>query len=156
MNEFNFKSYGNSNQTISYCEVDKCKAVVELKQQLDQLKAENEELTKYKSLFEKTRNLYNEARMHNYELLDEIKDLKDSIKRTICQSECYKHKEADKLKQTLTEIKPILEFYANSKMGEEQPDRTYKIMCSGDYIMVYDPKPAREALQKISEVLNDK
>ncbi len=41
MNEFNFKSYGNSNQTISYCEVDKCKAVVELKQQLDQLKAEN-------------------------------------------------------------------------------------------------------------------
>lgn len=56
------------------------------------------------------------------------------------------------LKQTLEEIKPILEFYANSKMGEEQPDRTYKIMLSGGYIMIYDPKPAREALRKINEV----
>ena len=63
--------------------------------------------------------------------------------------------ENDKLKQTLAEIKPILEFYANSKMGEEQPDRTYKIMLSGGYIMAYDPKPARQALQKISEVIDE-
>lgn len=39
MNEFNFKSYDTSKQSISYCEVDKCKAVIDLKQQLDQLKA---------------------------------------------------------------------------------------------------------------------
>ena len=76
-------------------------------EQLDQLKSENEELTRYKSLFEKTRNLWNEARIHSYKLLDEIKDLKDSLKRTICQSECYKHKEAEKLKQALLEIKEI-------------------------------------------------
>ena len=70
---------------------------------------ECEELKQYKSLFEKTRNLWNESRMNNYKLLDEIKDLKDSLKRTICQSECYKHKEADKLKQILIEIKEFIQ-----------------------------------------------
>ena len=77
--------------------------------QLKRKEQECEELKQYKSLFEKTRNLWNESRMNNYKLLDEIKDLKDSLKRTICQSECYKHKEADKLKQTLAEIKDIAE-----------------------------------------------
>ena len=61
----------------------------------------------------------------------------------------------NRYKQTLAEIKPILEFYANSNMGEEQPDKTYHIMLNGSYIMVYDPKPARQALQKISEVENE-
>ena len=70
---------------------------------------ECEELKQYKSLFEKTRNLWNESRMNNYKLLDEIKDLKDSLKRTICQSECYKYKEADKLKQILIEIKEFIQ-----------------------------------------------
>lgn len=93
----------------------------EYEQQLDQLKAENKELKQYKTLYEKTRNLWNKARMNNYELLDEIKDLKDSLKRTVCQSECYKHKEADKLKQALVEIKEIAEHhnanaYCNSKV----------------------------------------
>jgi hypothetical protein len=55
------------------------------------------------------------------------------------------------LLQTLTEIKPILEYYANSKVGEEQPDGTYKIMLNDGYVMAYDPKLARQALQKISE-----
>ena len=58
----------------------------------------------------------------------------------------------DQLKQTLKEIKPILEFYANSKIGEQQEDGSYKILLNGDYIAIYDSKPARQALQKISEV----
>ena len=70
------------------------------------------------------------------------------------QKKCI-FKDNIKLKQTLAEIKPILEFYANSNMGEEQPDKTYHIMVNGSYIMVYDPKPARQALQKISEVENE-
>ena len=74
---------------------------------------ECEELKRYKSLFEKTRNLWNESRMNNYKLLDEIEDLKDSLKRTICQSECYRYKEAEKLKQTLAEIKEIAEKQCN-------------------------------------------
>lgn len=60
-----------------------------------------------------------------------------------------------KLDKTLTEIKPILEFYANSNMGEEQSNGTYKILSNGICITIYDPKPARQALQKIREVEND-
>lgn len=43
MNEFNFNSYDTSRQSISYCEVDKCKAVTKLKKCLQEIKeiAEN-------------------------------------------------------------------------------------------------------------------
>ena len=78
------------------------------------------------------------------------KIIKNKEKRNI---ELYK--ENNKLKQTLTEIKPILEFYANSKMGEEQPDKTYHIMLNGGYIMVYDPKPASQALQEIRQIIKE-
>ena len=111
--------------------------IFQLKEQLDQLKAENKELKQYKTLYEKTRNLWNKARMNNYELLDEIKDLKDSLKRTVCQSECYKHKEADKLKQTLTEIKEIAE--------------KHKATAHCDYLTDMDI-----ILKKISEVKDDR
>lgn len=36
--EFNFKSYDNSKQTISYCEVDKCDKVIKLKQAIEKIK----------------------------------------------------------------------------------------------------------------------
>ena len=108
-----------------------------------ELKAENAELTGYKSLFEKTRNLWNESRMNNYKLLDEIKDLKDSLKRTICQSECYKHKEADKLSKTLTEIKEIAEEQKNSC--------DFCWSCEECSYYCY----SKQILQKISEVMPD-
>jgi hypothetical protein len=62
-----------------------------------------------------------------------------------------------KLEKTLAEIKPILELYANSKIGEEQPDGTYKLSGGiwdsfGFCATTYDPRPAREGLKKISEV----
>lgn len=80
---------------------------------------------------------------------------------------CYKAKHGDitgklfKYKQTLAEIKPILELYANSKIGEEQLDSTYKITIKeskvlGDTYITFDPRPAKQALQKISEVENDR
>lgn len=64
--------------------------------------------------------------------------------------------ENEELKQTLTEIKPILELYANSKIGEEQLDGTYKITVKnsnvlGETYITFDPRPAKQALQKISE-----
>ena len=67
----------------------------------------------------------------------------------------YKHQECEKLKQTLIEIKPVLELYANSKIGEEQLDGTYKIIVEdskvlGDMYITFDPRPAKQALQKIS------
>ena len=100
--------------------------IVDLEEELDQLKAENEKL----------QDIANK-------LLDEKNKYLDRWSINLIY------------KQTLTEIKPILEFYANSKIGEEQPDRTYKIMLNGGYVMVYDPNPAKQALQKISEVEND-
>lgn len=89
--------------------------------------------------------------------LEQLDQLKGENVRVLKQLEFVRtlntvqEAEIRKLKQTLAEIKPILEFYANSNMGEEQPDRTYKLMLYGSYITVYDPKPAKQALQKISE-----
>ena len=45
--DFNFKSYDNSKQSISYCEVDKCKAVIKYKQAIEKIK---EICTKYKEI----------------------------------------------------------------------------------------------------------
>ena len=69
-------------------------------------------------------------------------------------------KQLDQLKQTLAEIKPMLEFYANSKIGEKQEDGSYKLEftfsdIATPYCINYDPKPAREALRKINEVENE-
>ena len=67
-------------------------------------------------------------------------------------------KKNEKLEQTLTEIEPVLELYANSKIGEEQLDGTYKVIVEclsgpkGAYTVHYDPKPAKQALQKIRKV----
>ena len=94
MNEFIFKSYGNSKQSISYCEVDKCKAVVELKQQLDQLKAENET---YKKMLDNS-----EVRV----ALTDIRTGDRELWRNLGMK-------TQKLKQTLSEIKEIAE--ANKK-----------------------------------------
>lgn len=67
----------------------------------------------------------------------------------------------NKLKQTLTEIKEIAEFYANSTVGDKQEDGTFKVdleQCTklGTVYYTYDPRPANQILQKISEVINEK
>lgn len=61
---------------------------------------------------------------------------------------------------TLAEIKPILEYYESSKIGEKQEDGSYKLEftfsdVATPYCINYDPKPAREALRKINEVENE-
>ena len=108
----------------------------QLQEQLDQLKASYEELKKcYKN---------------NLALLDfEETNTTKLINRVM------------KLEKTLTEIKPTLEFYANSTIGEEQEDGTYRIELSHKYgssnmygapcYYKYNPKLARQALQKIKE-----
>ena len=82
--------------------------------------------------------------------------MKDSNYAILTKEEFKDYK---KLKQTLTEIKPILELYANSKIGEEQLGGTYKItvkdlkVLGGSYIAYYDPRTTKQALQKINEVM---
>ena len=105
-----------------------------------------------------------------YELTKQLDQLKVELEQEKALKEtyltCYKAKHGDidgelfKLKQTLTEIKPILELYANSKIGEEQLDGTYKITVKnssvlGDTYITFDPRPAKQALRKISEVKNE-
>ena len=88
-----------------------------------------------------------------------LRDRVGKLERAILR----RNEQLDKLKQTLTEIKPILELYANSKIGEEQLGGIYKItvkdlkVLGGSYIAFYDPRPAKQALQKINEyeVKND-
>ena len=133
----------------------------------------NEELQDIEELYIANATLLNVRLELITELEEQLDQLKEQLEAYIMEAEEGKEINAElkaqlldqeaetlkaggiihKLEQTLTEIKPILEFYANSKMGEEQPDKTYKIMLSGGYVMAYDPKPAREALQKISEVV---
>ena len=118
---------------------------------LKQLKAKEQEcgeLKRYKSLFEKARDLWNEASKTNYKLLDEIEDLKDSLKRTICQSECYRYKEAEKLKQTLTEIKEIAKVEIECKTYEIEHDCFNETRCKAlnEHIDFTE-----QILQKISE-----
>jgi hypothetical protein len=98
--------------------------ILRLEEEIDQLKAENEELKEQLEL--------NTA---NAVVIDMAQRL-------------------FKLKQALKEIKEILNFYANSKIGEKRGNGTYKILLNGGCILNYDPKPAIEALKKISEVLD--
>lgn len=84
----------------------------------------------------------------------------DQLKKRLRYYECdeaivERDNYIEELLQTLTEIKDVLNFYANSKIGEQQEDGTYKILLNGDYITIYDPNPAKKALQKIKEVENE-
>ena len=67
------------------------------------------------------------------------------------------HQKVMKYKKALKEIKPILEYYANSTIGKKQEDGSYKLEFTPSdiatpFCIKYDPKPAREALRKINEV----
>ena len=87
------------------------------------------------------------------ELKEQLTILDDEdvvVEITVKQFEEY-----NKLKQTLEEIREVLELYANSKVDEQQEDGSYKILLNGGFIVFYDPKPAREALRKINEVKNE-
>jgi hypothetical protein len=102
----------------------------DLQQQLDQLKADNEELKKcYKN---------------NLALLDFEETNTTKLVNKVM-----------KLEKTLTEIKPILEFYANSKMGVDKGNGIFEIEVYNDNIgklvYCYDTNPAKKALQKIKE-----
>ena len=108
----------------------------------------NEEPNCYYKQLQREKQNSQEARDTAIKEFNRAEKLKMLLKR--------KEQECEKLKQTLTEIKPILELYANSKIGEEQLDGTYKITVKnssvlGDTYITFDPRPAKQALQKISE-----
>lgn len=67
--------------------------------------------------------------------------------------------ENDKLKQTLRDIKPILEVYSDTKLGVKQQNGTYSLeikddkVIGGKYFITYNPNLAKTALDKINEVI---
>ncbi len=88
LNTICFDSRANNNRCISY----------------NRMAEDYAKLIKYKTFFLRARKLYQRTSKYNQQLIDENEDLKDTIKRFSCQSECYKHKEAEKYKQALDEI----------------------------------------------------
>lgn len=88
LNTICFDPRANNNRCISY----------------NRMAEDYAKLIKYKTLFLKAREIYQRTSKYNQQLIEENKDLKDTIKRFTCQSECYKHKEAEKYKQALDEI----------------------------------------------------
>lgn len=94
------KKYLDTQRPTGICETCTERA----NEEADKLWKEIKELKRYKFLFEKCREFYLRAQDSVKELLNDNEDLKDSLKRTVCQAECFKHKEAEKHKALLNEV----------------------------------------------------
>lgn len=146
MNEFNFNSYGNSKQTISYCEVDKCNAVVELKQQL---KAKEQECEELKKQIESDKDLISDIAKHNYQLfqeLDQIKADNDSLKSELMQTNCY----LDADKETIDQLKAENEKFKKAEEYDSRyNDLQAEIDCGNAIIEKYEK--CLEEMKKIAK-----
>jgi hypothetical protein len=66
------------------------------------------------------------------------------------------------LKQTLAEIKEVLQLYNNTTIGTDKGNGIFEFEVSNDNVLggklicYYNTNPAREALRKINEVEDDK
>lgn len=87
---------------------------------------ENEELKKYKNLFFKMKKFHFDERINNDKILKENEDLKDSIKRFTCQSECLRYKQYQQAKETLIKIKEKWQEF--KKLSHLQIDFNSKIV----------------------------
>lgn len=94
-----------------------------------------------------------EVKADNEELKEEIKHYKQIAQYHGNLSVKYTNKSA-KLKQTLTEIKKVLQLYSDGKIGTDKGNGIFEFEVSSDngkLIYCYDTNPAKRALQKISE-----
>lgn len=76
--------------------------VLRLTEELNQLK-------KYKYLFEKAKEMKTKTDKWARKCLEENEELKNMLKRTVCQSECYKHKLAELYKGALEQVNDYIE-----------------------------------------------
>jgi hypothetical protein len=97
---------GNAGTTLVEKKPTYKERYLELKkwQEADELQKEIKELKRYKNLFENCRKLYLDVREQAHSMCEKLEDLEDSLKRTTCQAECYKHKEADRYRALLNEV----------------------------------------------------
>ena len=92
--------------------------------EIKELKEEVKKLKKYKNLFEKAKEYKQKTDKWAEACLKENEDLKDSLKRTVCQAECFKHKEAEKYKSALQYIRHTINW---NDLTDEQIDKICKI-----------------------------
>lgn len=100
---------------------------------IKELEKENLEYKRYKYLFEKAKEFKEKSDKYAEKTRVENEDLKDSLRRTVCQAECFRYKESKKYKGVLKEIKEI---------------------TSGTYESL-DPQALQEIKQIISEVQDE-
>lgn len=130
-----------------------------LLQQNNNLEKENIDL---KLNLKKVINLSQKKNRQCYQFLADIKQLKrqhqaDKGLITSTGKQNYQLlQEYDKLKIALTEIKEVLQFYNNITIGVDKGNGFFEIEVPkgnfSKFIYYYDTNPAKEALQKISEV----
>ena len=89
-----------------------------------------------------------EGKEINAELKAENEELKEEINSLVCSENCYKYKQAEKLKQTLTEIKEIAEKTLNMVDYKTYFKRDNKSLKQEGF------KAIDQILEKISEVEN--
>ena len=115
-----------------------------LKEENKELKKENEELHKYKWLFGKAKEFKEKSDKYVKKTRAENEDLKDSLRRTVCQAECFRYKESKKYKQALEDIREVTKkYYISDK----------KLLATGIGINPYGA--IIEIQDKINEVLKD-
>jgi hypothetical protein len=85
------------------------KKTIEIMKENERLKKEIKQYKKYKFLFEKAKEFKEKTDKWASKCLAENEDLKDTIKRTVCQSECFRYKQANNYKQALQEIREYCE-----------------------------------------------
>jgi hypothetical protein len=103
------------------------------KDKINILEKENLEYKRYKFLFEKAKEFKEKSDKYAEKTRAENEDLKDSLRRTVCQAECFRYKESKKYKEALKGIKEI---------------------TSGNYESL-DPQVLQEIRQIISEIQNE-
>ena len=136
MNNFNFKSYDNSKQTISYCEVDKCPAVIKLREQLEAYKMEAEEGKEINAELKAENEELKKCYKNNSALLDFEETNTTKLVNKVM-----------KLEQTLTEIKEI----AETQQSWNECNMKFTETESEDDIFAYNWSALKQILQKISE-----
>ena len=113
----------------------KDKAITELKEKIKEL--EDKLTDSYKEV---DRWLTEYIIVHDNfkKLVEKNEELKEKINSLVCSENCYKHKQASKYKQALTEIKEIIEFNKTNRLS------------GGACISI------EQVLRKISEVLDER
>ena len=165
------------NETLKQYKASKQASYEEMQKRWNEVEQENRQL---KRQHEGDKGLITATGKHNYQLIQEYDRLKtenEELRKNLVDkhtSRCFRlvtHREYNellkgmsdlrqenkKLKQTLTEIKEVLQFYNNTTIGTDKGNGIFEFeVCNdnvlgGKLIYCYDTNPAKQALQKISE-----